>query len=251
MFRRLAATSASQQSMLQHLSGLRFWKPTSPGVPRIGGRNAYGRITVRFRGGGSKRRLRLVDFKRPPQADGVVERLEYDPNRSGYIALDLAAGDVIASGTGVPIKPGNTLALKDIPVGMPINSIELHPGKGGQICRAAGCMATIVNKQEEHAIVRLPSDNEQQLVELQFDHKQQVNVVEALKMELMQVQQETHACEQSTRKFSHEAYHACKSLQKLDEQLMSLQQDQAMLTGQLLGEQREVAALERKLEDTQ
>jgi large subunit ribosomal protein L2 len=70
---------------------------------------------------------------------------------------DLTPGDTIQSGSGAPIKPGNTLPLKDIPVGMPINSIELHPNKGGQLCRAAGCMATIVNKQQEHAIVRLPS----------------------------------------------------------------------------------------------
>jgi ribosomal protein L2 len=70
---------------------------------------------------------------------------------------DLNPGDTIQSGARAPIKPGNTLPLKDIPVGMPINSIELHPNQGGQLCRAAGCMATIVNKQQEHAIVRLPS----------------------------------------------------------------------------------------------
>ncbi|WIA11016.1 hypothetical protein OEZ85_011170 [Tetradesmus obliquus] len=79
---------------------------------------------------------------------------------------DLTPGDTIQSGSGSPIKPGNTLPLKDIPVGMPINSIELHPNKGGQLCRAAGCMATIVNKQTEHAIVRLPS-GEQRLINLQ------------------------------------------------------------------------------------
>jgi hypothetical protein len=70
---------------------------------------------------------------------------------------DLSPGDTVQSGANAPIKPGNTMPLKDIPVGMPINSIELHPNKGGQLCRAAGCMATIVNKQQEHAIVRLPS----------------------------------------------------------------------------------------------
>jgi ribosomal protein L2 len=70
---------------------------------------------------------------------------------------DLNPGDTVQSGASAPIKPGNVLPLKDIPVGMPINSIELHPNKGGQLCRAAGCMATIVNKQQEHAIVRLPS----------------------------------------------------------------------------------------------
>jgi large subunit ribosomal protein L2 len=79
---------------------------------------------------------------------------------------DLNPGDTVQSGANAPIKPGNTMPLKDIPVGMPINSIELHPNKGGQLCRAAGCMATIVNKQQEHAIVRLPSGEETLVVEV-------------------------------------------------------------------------------------
>ncbi|KAF8068262.1 rplB [Scenedesmus sp. PABB004] len=198
--------------------GLKFWKPTSPGVrgrvtvrrtgiwrgrpmrclsqgaTRIGGRNAHGRITVRHRGGGPKRRLRQVDFQRivPVGVTGRVERLEYDPNRTGYVALvrydaapppggrggaapplysyvlapqDLAPGDTIAAGPGAAIRAGNTLPLRDIPVGMPIHCIELQPLKGAVIARAAGCMATIVNKQEEHAIVRLPS-GEQRLINL-------------------------------------------------------------------------------------
>lgn len=206
---RSMATRVEQQAAAN--PGLKFWRPTSPGtrgrvtikrtgiwkgrpmrclsrgVPRIGGRNCYGRITVRHRGGGSKRRLRAVDFVRQRDGvEGVVERLEYDPNRTGYIALvkyppvkgqhqpefsyilapqGLSPGDPVLSGTQASIRPGNTLPLKDIPVGMPVHNVELVPGKGGQICRSAGCMATIVNKQTEHAIVRLPS-GEQRLISL-------------------------------------------------------------------------------------
>ena len=268
--------------------GLKFWKPTSPGqrgrvtvrrdgvwkgkpmralvkgAKNTGGRNHHGRITCRHRGGGHKRRLRDVDFVRAAATGragvaGTVQRIEYDPARSAYLALvrygdggrrggrgggggggggargqagrqrapeapkeygyilapqGLGAGDVVVSapggagggGTGggkggggssagasgagagpssaasaaagaspaddvgpattpVPIRPGNRLALADVPVGVPVHAVELRPGEGGQLCRAAGVSAVITNKQARHAVVRLPS-GEQRLVPL-------------------------------------------------------------------------------------
>ncbi|MBO8158042.1 50S ribosomal protein L2 [Thermosyntropha sp.] len=137
------------------------------------GRNAKGRITVRHRGGGHKRLYRIIDFKRIK--DGVpakVAAIEYDPNRSANIALlhyldghkayiiapdKLKVGDIIESGPDADIKPGNTLPLKDIPVGTLIHNIELRPGKGGQLVRAAGAVAQLMAKEGNYAHVRLPS----------------------------------------------------------------------------------------------
>lgn len=137
------------------------------------GRNAYGRVTVRHQGGGHKRRYRIIDFKR--QKDGVpakVAAIEYDPNRSANIALlhykdgdkryilapnGLKVGDTVMNGPEADIKVGNSLALKNIPVGSVIHNIELRPGKGGQIVRSAGTSAQLMAKEGDYAHVRLPS----------------------------------------------------------------------------------------------
>lgn len=137
------------------------------------GRNSYGRITVRHRGGGNRQKYRVIDFKR--NKDGMsatVIGIEYDPNRSANIALlqyedgtksyiiapvGLTDGDVVVSGTGADIKPGNALFIKDIPVGTLIHNIELYPGKGGQLVRSAGNSAQLMAKEGDYAQVRLPS----------------------------------------------------------------------------------------------
>ena len=137
------------------------------------GRNSYGRITVRHRGGGNKIKYRIIDFKRQNANANTVLGIEYDPNRTAYIALlqdtegtksyiiapeGLKTGDVIYSGTEADIKPGNTLPIANIPVGTVINNIELYPGKGAQLVRSAGAMAQLVSKEPNGlAQVRLPS----------------------------------------------------------------------------------------------
>jgi len=137
------------------------------------GRNSYGRITVRHRGGGNRKKYRIIDFKRDKKdALGTVLSLQYDPNRTSYIALvqyedgekryilaplGLKAGDKIESGEKADIKPGNTLLLSQIPVGTLIHNIEIYPGKGGQIARAAGISAQLMAKENGYALVRLPS----------------------------------------------------------------------------------------------
>ena len=137
------------------------------------GRNSYGRITVRHRGGGNRRKYRIIDFKRDKQGmNATVLTLEYDPNRSAFIALvqyedgekryiiapnGLKVGDVIRAGADSDIKPGNALALANIPVGTFIHNIELYPGKGAQLVRAAGNMAQLMGKEEAYALIRLPS----------------------------------------------------------------------------------------------
>ncbi len=137
------------------------------------GRNSYGRITVRHRGGGNRRKYRIIDFKRDKEnMNATVMTLEYDPNRSAHIALvqyedgekryiiapnGLKVGDVVRSGADADIKPGNALALADIPVGTFIHNIELYPGKGAQLVRSAGNMAQLMGKEASYALVRLPS----------------------------------------------------------------------------------------------
>ena len=137
------------------------------------GRNSYGRITVRHRGGGNKIKYRIIDFKRQNANANTVVGIEYDPNRTAYIALlqdtegtksyiiapeGLTAGDVVYSGADADIKPGNTLPIANIPVGTIINNIELYPGKGAQLVRSAGAMAQLVSKEPNGlAQVRLPS----------------------------------------------------------------------------------------------
>ncbi len=137
------------------------------------GRNSYGRITVRHRGGGNRRKYRIIDFKRDKfDMNATVMTIEYDPNRSAHIALlqyedgekryilapnGLNVGDVISSGTGADIKPGNALPLTSIPVGTFIHNVELYPGKGAQLVRAAGNMAQLMAREGDYALIRLPS----------------------------------------------------------------------------------------------
>lgn len=142
-------------------------------VKKTAGRNSYGRITVRHIGGGNRKKYRVIDFKRDKQGmNATVTTLEYDPNRSAFIALvtyedgekryiiapyGLKVGDVIRAGSDADIKPGNALKLGDIPVGTFIHNLELYPGKGAQLVRSAGNMAQLMGKEEDYALVRLPS----------------------------------------------------------------------------------------------
>ena len=176
---------------------LKKYKPTSPGrrfqsvsdfaditkkepeksllapLHKTGGRNNNGRVTTRHQGGGHKRRYRIIDFKR--NKDGVpatVAAIEYDPNRSARIALlhyadgekryilapqKLSVGDVVSSGPGSDIKPGNALALGDIPTGTVVHAVELQPGKGAALARSAGTSIQLMAKEGTHAILRMPS----------------------------------------------------------------------------------------------
>lgn len=150
--------------------------PYSPLVKKkgkTGGRNNLGRVTVRYRGGGHKKRYRLIDFKRNKfDVIGRVERLEYDPNRSAYIALILymdgerryivaphtvRVGSEIISGDSVPIKPGNSLPLRHIPVGTVVHCVELKPGKGAQLARSAGTYVQFVAREGNYATLKLRS----------------------------------------------------------------------------------------------
>ena len=137
------------------------------------GRNSYGRITVRDRGGGNRRKYRVIDFKRDKNdIPATVLTLEYDPNRSAHIALvqyedgekryilapnGLKVGDTVVSGPNADIKPGNSLPLVNIPVGTFIHNVELYPGKGAQLARAAGIIAQLMAKENGYALIRLPS----------------------------------------------------------------------------------------------
>ena len=148
-------------------------KSLTKGLRKKGGRNNQGKITIRFRGGGTKRLYRVIDFKRDKDGiPGKVTSIEYDPNRSARIALityadgekryiiaplGLNVGDTILSGENVPLKPGNATFLRNIPVGTIIHNIELIPGKGAQIARSAGSYAQILSKDEKYAQIKLPS----------------------------------------------------------------------------------------------
>jgi len=175
--RKLKPTSAGQRFTVRVVTeGLHKGQPHEPLIAPLskrGGRNNQGRITTRHKGGGHKRHYRLVDFKR--NKDGVpgrVERLEYDPNRSANLALVLYAdgerryilapkririGDPIQSGADAPIKPGNALPLKNIPVGTQVHCLEMKPGKGGQLARSAGASVQIVAREGEYVTARLRS----------------------------------------------------------------------------------------------
>lgn len=177
--------------------GIKSYKPTSPGVrfrtgddyedvttdkpfkpltislKRKSGRNNYGRITVRHRGGGHKKLYRIIDFKRDKDnIPAKVKTIEYDPNRSARIALlsysdgeyryiiapiGLKVGDTVLSGSDADIKPGNSLKLKDIPVGTIVHNVEMRPGKGGQLARSAGTYAQLLSKEGAYCHLRLPS----------------------------------------------------------------------------------------------
>ena len=176
---------------------IKFYKPTTPGrrqmtvtdyselskvapeksllsvIKATAGRNNTGRITVRHRGGANRRKYRIIDFKRDVQGvPATVLTLEYDPNRSAHIALvqyeggekryiiapqGLKVGDVVMNGEGADIKPGNALPLTNIPVGTFVHNVELYPGKGAQLARAAGVMAQLMAKEGNYALLRLPS----------------------------------------------------------------------------------------------
>ena len=183
--------------------GIKKYKPTSPGrrgmsgsdfaevtksspekaltAPnnRSGGRNATGRITMRRRGGGHKRRLRTVDFRRDKVGiPARVAAIEYDPNRTGRLALlfyadgekryivaphGISVGDVVETGAASDIKPGNALPLLNIPLGTWVYNIEMQPGKGGQIARAAGAYAQVMAKEGRYVLLRLPSGELRQI----------------------------------------------------------------------------------------
>ena len=137
------------------------------------GRNSYGRITVRHRGGGNRRKYRVIDFKRTKfDIEATVKTIEYDPNRSAHIALvqyedgekryilapvGLKVGDVVSAGAEADIKPGNALPLTNIPTGTFVHNVELYPGRGGQLARAAGNAAQLMAKEGIYALLRLPS----------------------------------------------------------------------------------------------
>ena len=137
------------------------------------GRNSYGRITVRHKGGGNRRKYRIIDFKRQKmEMPATVLTIEYDPNRSAHIALiqyedgeknyiiapnGLKVGDTVVAGPNADIKPGNALPLSGIPTGTFIHNVELHPGKGAQFARSAGMMAQLMAKEGKFALLRLPS----------------------------------------------------------------------------------------------
>ncbi len=177
--------------------GIKKYKPVSPGLrtrvtnsfeeittdkpeksllakkSRTGGRNSSGRMTVRQRGGGHKKRYRIIDFKRNKDGiPGTIKTIEYDPNRSAFIALvfyadgdkryilaprGIKVGDTIMAGATATPDVGNTLFLKDIPLGSEIHNIEMHPGQGGAIVRSAGVYAVLTGKEGRYAIVKLPS----------------------------------------------------------------------------------------------
>jgi large subunit ribosomal protein L2 len=141
--------------------------------PSKGGRNSTGRTTTRFRGGGTKRKLRIIDFKRDKfGVEGNVESIEYDPNRSANIALicyidgerryilaplGLRVGDMVVSGDEAPVRVGNFLPIRNIPLGTEVHNIELKPGRGGQMARSAGGFAQVLAKEGRYAQLRLPS----------------------------------------------------------------------------------------------
>ncbi|MBJ3774244.1 50S ribosomal protein L2 [Acuticoccus mangrovi] len=154
-------------------------KQLTEGLTKSGGRNNVGRKTSRHRGGGHKRTYRIIDFKRRKfDVPGTVERLEYDPNRTAFIALikyeddelayilapqRLAVGDTVISGEKVDVKPGNAMPLSSIPVGTIIHNVEMKPMKGGQIARSAGTYAQLVGRDQGYAILRLQSGEQRRV----------------------------------------------------------------------------------------
>jgi large subunit ribosomal protein L2 len=169
-------TNSQRQLVLVDRSGLHKGPPVkrlTEGQKRPGGRNNLGRITVRWQGGGHKQSYRIIDFKRGRHDQpAIVQHLEYDPNRTSFIALikykngdlayiiapqRLAAGDTVVSGDRVDVKPGNAMPLAAMPVGTIVHNIEMKPGKGGQIARAAGAYAQYLGRDAGYALIRLNS----------------------------------------------------------------------------------------------
>ena len=149
------------------------YEPLTVAQDRTGARNHFGRITTRHHGGGSRQKYRIIDFRREKDGiAGVVERIEYDPNRTAHIALILYSdgerryilapkgvkeGDEVRSGSEAPVKAGNAMALRHIPVGSLVHNIELKPGRGGQMARSAGSSASFTSREGVHAFLRLKS----------------------------------------------------------------------------------------------
>jgi large subunit ribosomal protein L2 len=175
-------TPSQRQLVLVDRSGLHKGKPVktlTEGKHSSGGRNNNGRITVRFRGGGHKKAFRRIDFKRRKfDVPAKVERIEYDPNRSGFVALlkyddgeiayilapqRLAQGDVVVAGEHVDVKPGNAMPAGNMPIGTIVHNVEFKIGKGGQLARSAGTYVQIVGRDQDYVILRLNS-GEQRLV---------------------------------------------------------------------------------------
>lgn len=175
-------TPSLRQLVIVDRSALYKGKPVkglTEGLKSSGGRNNLGRVTARFIGGGHKRAYRIIDFKRrKTDMSATVERLEYDPNRTAFIALvkyedgelnyiiapqRLSVGDKIVSGEAVDVKPGNAMPLSAMPVGTIVHNVELKPGKGGQVARSAGSYAQLVGRDQGMAILRLNS-GEQRIV---------------------------------------------------------------------------------------
>ena len=175
-------TPSQRQLVLVDRAGLHKGAPIkalTEGKSKSGGRNNNGRTTIRFRGGGHKQAYRVIDFKRRKfEQPAKVERIEYDPNRTAFIALvkyddgelayilapqRLAVGDTIVSGEHVDVKPGNAMPLANIPVGTIVHNVEIKIGKGGQIARSAGSYAQIVGRDQDYVILRL-NTSEQRLV---------------------------------------------------------------------------------------
>ena len=169
-------TPGQRGLVLTEKSQLHKGKPVKKlvvGLTSSGGRNNHGHVTARRKGGGHKRKYRLIDFKRnKTDIEGIVERVEYDPNRSGFVALvkysdnELnyiicpqkdSVGDPILSSEKAELKPGNCMSFKSIPVGTIIHNVELKPGKGGQIIRSAGTFAQLASKDSEYAQIKLSS----------------------------------------------------------------------------------------------
>ena len=155
-----------------HLSKVAPEKSLLEPLKKTSGRNSYGRITVRHHGGGNRKKYRIIDFKRTKAGAATVLTLEYDPNRSAHIALvqyedgtksyilapeGLKVNDVVEAGAGVDIKVGNALPLANIPVATFVHNVELYPGRGGQLARAAGNAAQLMAKEGVYALLRLPS----------------------------------------------------------------------------------------------
>lgn len=170
--------SSPAQRQLVQVDRSELWKGKpvknlTEGLTKSGGRNNSGRITIWQRGGGHKRRYRLVDFKRRKwDVPATIERLEYDPNRTAFIALlryedgelsyilapqRVSAGDVLVAGEKVDIKPGNALPLRSIPIGTIIHNVELTPGKGGQVARSAGTYVQLVGRDSGYAQIKMGS----------------------------------------------------------------------------------------------
>lgn len=170
-------TTPSQRELVlvdkSHLWKGKPEKSLVKGLTKTGGRNNYGRITARHRGGGHKRKYRLIDFgRRKFNVEATVERIEYDPNRSSFIALikytdgelayilapqKLGVGDKVVSGEKVDVLPGNAMPLASIPIGTIVHNVEMKPGKGGQIGRSAGAYVQLIGKDAGYALLRLRS----------------------------------------------------------------------------------------------